>query len=509
MANQSSPSLANVLIDGEWRPVTPAGSFTAVNPVTREALPEAYPVSAWSYIDRALDASARAFAELNGMPRTRIADFLNTYAALLDARADDITNAAHRETGLPVEPRLRGVELPRTIGQLRQAARACIDDAWRLPVVDADTNLRSVLEPLGPVLVIGPNNFPFAFNGVAGGDFAAAVAAGCPVIAKAHPSHPTTSRLLAEAAHEAAAALPPGTVQMLFAMNEADGLRMAADHRLRAVAFTGSRQAGLKFKQAADEVGKPVFVELSSVNPVVLLPGALAERMETIVNETVTSGLMGGGQFCTNPGLIVTLGSESTEQFIESLTKHYAQQEPAPLLGTQVLESLERSVQTLRNAGAELLVGGAGAESSGCAFQNTLLRSDAATFLAAPEILQTEAFGNCTYIVVCQAMDEAEQVLGSLEGNLTGCIYSATDGSEDDAYNRLAATLTPRVGRLLNDKMPTGVAVSPAMNHGGPFPSTGHPHFTAVGLPAACRRFTRLMCYDNVRLHRLPEILRG
>ena len=174
---------------------------------------------------------------------------------------------------MPAEPRLRNVELPRTTNQLRKAAEACVATEWRMPTIDTEANLRSVLEPLGPVLVMGPNNFPLAFNGISGGDFAAAIAAGCPVIAKAHHLHPTTSRLLAEAAHEAASELPAGSIQMLYSVDTEDGLRMAADARLGAVAFTGSRAAGLKLKQAADRVGKPVFVELSSINPVVILPG--------------------------------------------------------------------------------------------------------------------------------------------------------------------------------------------------------------------------------------------
>ena len=495
-----------VLIDGQWRQATGGTTFQAPNPQTRETLEDSYPVSDWSDMDQALESASRAFRELSNTPREAIADFLRKYAALIEERAEDISAVANLETALPVEPRLKNVELPRTAGQLRQAANACLDNSWRLPVADKEANLHSALEPLGPVMVFGPNNFPFAFNGIAGGDFAAAIAAGCPVIAKAHSSHPTTSRLLAEAAHEAAADLPTGTVQMVYKLASADGLRAVADPRLGAAAFTGSRPAGLALKHAADQVGTPFYAELSSVNPVVVLPGAISERFDDLVAETVTSGLMGTGQFCTNPGLLIVLAGEKTEEFIKAVADRYADAPAGTLLGENVLAGLTAGIKTLSSSGAELLVGGNPTEATAYSCQNTVLRTSGAAFLENPEALQTEAFGNSMLFTVCEDLAEANQVIQTLEGSLTGCIYSATDGSEDSAYDQLAPELVLRVGRLLNDKMPTGVAVSPAMNHGGPFPATGHPHFTAVGLPAACRRFTRLTCYDNVRPHRLPKV---
>ena len=495
-----------VLINGEWRAATEQGTFQATNPQTRETLEDGYPFSSWSEIDQALDATVTAFRELQGMPRQAIADFLRQYADKIEERADDIVAAANLETALPVEPRLKNVELPRTCGQLRQAADACVDDSWRLPVVDENANIRSVLQPLGPVLVFGPNNFPLAFNGISGGDFAAAIAAGCPVIAKAHGLHPSTSRLLAEAAHEAAAGLPKGTVQMLYGISNEDGFRAVADPRLGAVAFTGSRPAGLALKSAADQVGTPFFAELSSINPVVLLPGALQERLDAIVDETVMSGLMGTGQFCTKPGLVIAIANDTTEQFVASVAERYQEATPGTLFSERGLECLSESVGKLCDAGAQVVAGGQPANATPFAHQNTLLRTSGSAFLSNPEVLQSEAFGNSLLVTVCDDISQVCELLRLLEGSLTGCIYSATDGSEDDAYDQVAFELSLRVGRLLNDKMPTGVAVSPAMNHGGPYPSAGHPHFTAVGLPAACRRFTRLVCYDNVRPHRLPPV---
>ena len=182
---------------------------------------------------------------------------------------------------------------------------------------------------------------------------------------------------------------------------------------------------------------------------------------------------------------------------------------PTPLLSASVQRSLDESVKTLRAAGAELVCGGSPLPAPGYRFANTLLRVSGEKFLAAPEKLQTEAFGNASLLVVVRDTAQAAEVLNHLEGNLTGCIYSDTRGSDDTLYDQLAPQLRVRVGRLLNDKMPTGVAVSPAMNHGGPFPATGHPGFTAVGIPASLRRFAALHCYDNVRPHRLPAALRN
>jgi NADP-dependent aldehyde dehydrogenase len=394
--------------------------------------------------------------------------------------------------------------------QLRQSADASVDPSWRLPVVDASCNICSVLEPIGPVLVFGPNNFPLAYNGISGGDFATAIAAGNPVIAKAHPLHPQTTRLLAELAAEAIGPdLPPAIVQMVYGMSNDDGLRAVADPRLGAVGFTGSRHAGTALKQSADTVGKPIFLEMSSINPVVLLPGALAERFDDVLNDATTSGLMASGQFCTNPGLMLMLAGEDTERFIAGLVDRYRAAPCATLLGEGVMQGLTRSVAVFAEAGVELLAGGAPVDRPGFAFENTILRATGDAFLSDPLTLQTEAFGNCTLLVVANDVEQICQIIATLEGNLTGSIYSATDGSEDAMYDRMAPLLRERVGRLLNDKMPTGVAVSPAMNHGGPFPATGHPHFTAVGIPAALRRFTRLACYDNVRKHRLPPLLQS
>jgi alpha-ketoglutaric semialdehyde dehydrogenase len=501
---------AQVWIDGRWQASTGSETFTAIEPATGQATGDRFPVSDRAECERVLAAADAAFARLAAVPRDDIGGFLDAYAAAIDGAADELVALAARETGLPVSPRLKDVELPRTSGQLRQAAAACREGSWALPTIDTKAGIRSVHAALGAVLVIGPNNFPFAFNGVAGGDFAAAIAAGNPVIAKGHPSHPATTRRLAELAAGAleSCRLPAGTVQMIYRMSGADGLAMMRDPRLAAVGFTGSKAAGLRIKEACDAVGTPAYLEMSSINPVLLLPGAIRERAADLAQEFSTSCLMGAGQFCTNPGLVILLADAATEPFIADVVARFAAAPAGTLLSPQVRASALEGIATVTAAGARVLTGGRAVTDGGrVAIENTLLRVSGAEFLTEPGRLQTEMFGPVSLLVVAADVAEAAAILAHVEGNLTGTIYSSRTGDDDAAYRRLEPLLRRKVGRLLNDKMPTGVAVSPAMNHGGPFPATGHPGFTAVGIPATLRRFSALACYDNVRPARLPAVL--
>lgn len=499
-----------VLIAGQWRQSDHASTFQATDPNKNQKLPDEFPVSDWTDVDAALNAAADAARQLRKLPAAKIADFLDDFAGRIDQRKDELVAVAFAETGLAQSPRLADVELPRTSNQLRAAAKACRSGNWALPTIDTTAGIRSCYESIGPVCVFGPNNFPFAFGSVSGGDFAAAIAAGNPVIGKSNSSHPATTGLLAQIAHEAvqSTGLPPATVQLIYRTSHEDGGRLVSDPRIGATGYTGSRSAGLKLKTAADRAGKPIYLELSSVNPVVITPGALAQRAEQITDQFVTSALMGTGQFCTNPGLVIVAKGATSDAFIDAVQAKFASTTPGTLLSPAVSASLTKSIQKLQEFGAERLTGGGPPESGRCAQPNTLLLAGAAAFLDNPEGFQTEAFGNASLIVVADDLRQICAVIQSLEGNLTGCIYSATDGSEEDAYNQIAFELVPKVGRILNDKMPTGVAVSPAMNHGGPYPATGHPGFTAVGIPASMLRFAKLTSYDNVRADRLPSLLR-
>ena len=500
---------AQVLIAGTWRQSDSTGTFQATNPNTGEKLAAEFPVSSWSDCEAALQAAEQAAREMRSLPAAKIAEFLECYADKIDAAKDALSEAAFLETGLAKSPRLADVELPRTSNQLRLAAASCRSNDWAQATIDTSTGIRSCYGPLGPVCVFGPNNFPFAFGSVSGGDFAAAIAAGNPVIGKANSSHPETTRLFAELALQAAQEtdVPNSIVQLIYRTSHSDGERLVADPRVGATGYTGSRSAGLKLKSAADAAGKPIYLELSSVNPVVLLPGALQSRADEIVDEFMTSVLMGTGQFCTNPGLVLAIANDSTNAFVETVKQRFAETPSGTLLSPAVASSLSESVSKLADFGAELLVGGGSPESGRCAMANTLLCANGKQFLANPDGFQTEAFGNASLIVVADDLDQLCAIIASLEGNLTGCVYSDPDGQDDEAYRRVEFELIPKVGRVLNDKMPTGVAVSPAMNHGGPFPATGHPGFTAVGIPAALLRFAKLTSFDNVRPTRLPALL--
>jgi NADP-dependent aldehyde dehydrogenase len=296
-------------------------------------------------------------------------------------------------------------------------------------------------------------------------------------------------------------------VQLLYKTARADGERLVSDPGLGAVAFTGSRPGGLALKAAADAVGKPIYLEMSSVNPVFFLPGAIAERRGDLVNELAGSVLLGSGQFCTCPNLFVVFAGDGADAFLAELSTQFNSRPVGTLLSDHVSQTLSAAVASLREAGAELVTGGQPVKQSGFAFQNTWLCVSGGQFLKAAERLQTEAFGNATLGVVVDGLEQAKAVAARMEGSLTASLYTARDGRDDSLYESLAAILRRRAGRLLNDKMPTGVAVSPAMNHGGPYPATGHPGFTAVGIPASLRRFAMLECYDNVRPSRLPPWL--
>lgn len=501
-------SLQPVLIAGEWRQsVEPVGSFTAVNPATQAPLPEQYPVSGPQDTQQALQAAQQAVAELHAFGPEAIARFLEQFADNIEARAEVLVEIANLETALPVEPRLRSGELPRTTNQLRQAATAARERSWCQATIDTNSNIRTRFGPLGgPIVVFGPNNFPFAFNSIAGGDFAAAIAAGNPVIAKANPGHPGTTKVLAEAAFDAVqqSGLPPGMVQLLYHMPPEVGLTLVSDNRIGATAFTGSRNAGLKLKAAADNAGKPIYLEMSSVNPIFILPGAIDERSTEIADDLYNSCALGAGQFCTNPGLVIVQQSDQSDRFVERVKSLFAQNSPGTLLSPAGPSGIAQAVATLQTHGAEILTGGQEIEGGGFVFANTLLQVSGDRFLQNSDALQTEAFGTVSLIVTVKDTSQMVAVAAELEGNLTGCIYSHSQAADDTIYDQVEPVLRQKVGRLLNDKMPTGVAVVPSMNHGGPYPSTGHPGFTAVGIPAAMMRFAALHCYDNVRQHRLP-----
>ncbi|MDL1868265.1 aldehyde dehydrogenase family protein [Gammaproteobacteria bacterium PRO6] len=512
MSASAHPALQPILCAGQWRASADASaSFRASDPASGAAIGPSFPRSGEVDVEQMLAAASAAAPQLAHCPTTRIADFLEAYAAAIEAEREALVASAHAETALPITPRLAEVELPRTSGQLRQAARAVRECSWTQPVIDTQAGLRAHFAPLGkPVLVFGPNNFPFAFNAVAGSDFASAIAARNPVIACAHPAHPATTQRLAELAHRAVldCGLPDATLQLFHALDPALGLRLAADRRLGAIGFTGSRRAGLALKAAADGAGVPIHAEMSSVNPVFLLRGAVRERAATLAQELFASCTLGSGQFCTNPGLVMVPGDAAGDALVGALAQRFDAAPSMVLFGAGVQHQLVAAVAALRQAGARLVGGRAQAEGPGWRYAPGLLEVDADQFLAQPLALQQEAFGPVTLLVRYHDTAQAVAIAEACEGNLTGSLHGASDHSDDADHARIARALRPRVGRLIEDRWPTGVAVSAAMQHGGPYPSTSNASFSAVGMPGAIRRFAQWQCYDHVRDERLPDELR-
>ncbi len=502
-------SVNKILINGEWREASQHDRFSPYSPTTGEKIAQDYPISNWSDCDDALNAARNAYQALQSISRESIANFLNLYAEKINNHCEQLVQLAHTETGLAKSPRLADVEIPRTVSQLNLAAQAAREASWTMPTIDSENNIRSMLQSIGPVVVFGPNNFPFAFGSISGSDFASAIAAGNPVIAKAHPSHPGTTKLFAELAQQAVieSGLPKSTVQLIYAISNESGLKLVSDPRVAATGFTGSRSAGLALKAAAEKAGKLIYLELSSINPVFVLQGALKQRHQEIAEEFAGSCTMAAGQLCTKPGLLIVPDCKEADDFISLASEKFNSGVIGCLLSENAAKQIQQTADKIVSAGGKLLAGNKALDETRFCYSNTLLTIDGETFINDSETFQSEMFGNASLIIRSSSTAQSEKIIDCLEGNLTGCFYTDTQGSDEQEYAILEPLLRQKVGRIINDKMPTGVAVSAAMNHGGPFPASGHPGFTAVGMPASIKRFAALKCYDGVRANRLPELL--
>jgi 2,5-dioxopentanoate dehydrogenase len=498
-----------VLVAGRWRPARAESSFSAFDPATATAREAVWPVSTWADCDEALDAAVAAAAELARLPADQSAAFLERFAARLEARGAELVAAAQAETGLAVKPRLTDVELPRTLDQLRQAAASAREQTWRMAMLDTEKNIRAACFGIGPVVVFPPANFPLAYGCVTGGDMAAAIAAGNPVIAKAHPGHPTVSKLAAEEALQAAreTGLPAATVQLLHGLENADGEKLVADPRVGATGFTGSEVAGKKLFAAASAAGKVIWVEMGSINPVVLLPGALAERGGEIAAELTLSVTGSAGQFCTKPGLVFFVADAAGAEFAAAVAEKFAAHGPQVLLSEPGCRRLCGGIEGLVQAGAKLLAGQAAAAGP-ASHVPTLLEVAGRELVARPDSFVVEAFGNATLLVRCGSLAELVQAVRCAHGSLGASLYAARDGRDDAAFAEIVPLLVARAGRVIENRMPTGLAVTPPMQHGGPWPSAGPPFFSAVGLPWSILRFARRICFDGWTETRLPEIVR-
>ncbi|WP_437569721.1 aldehyde dehydrogenase (NADP(+)) [Sorangium sp. So ce542] len=475
--------------------------FFAHNAATGEKL-GAYRDATAAEIDaaaRAAAAAAQAFADLAPELRAR---FLETAADEIMALGEPLIQTAHRETGLPVA-RLEG-ERGRTTGQLRLFAAIVREGSWvdaridpalpdRKPLPRPD--LRRMLRPLGPVAVFGASNFPLAFS-VAGGDTASALAAGNPVVVKAHPAHPGTSDLVAAALRSAVqkAGLPAGVFGMVHGASPEVSLLLVRHEAIQAVGFTGSTRAGRALCDAAAARPRPipVFAEMSSINPLVVLPGALRERRDAIAEGLTSSCTLGVGQFCTKPGLVLGLASPEWDAFARSVADRARAVAPGVMLHAGIQESFDRSVRELK--GVEWLTD-AGAR---------VARVSAADFARQPHLAH-EIFGPYALLVTASSRGELLQLLGALEGQLTATLH----GTAEDlaAAQDLVDVLSRVAGRLVFNGYPTGVEVSHAIHHGGPYPASSDVRFTSVGT-AAIFRFARPVCYQSCPPALLPPALR-
>jgi len=491
-------------------------TFQAINPATSRKLEPGFHNATQAELDQALELADRAFGSRGSVEPAQTAALLERIADEIEALGDELIERCGQETALP-PGRLTG-ERARTTGQLCLFARVVAEGSWvdaridtalpaRKPVPKPD--LRRMLVPIGPVLVFPASNFPLAFS-VAGGDTASAFAAGCPVIVKARPQHAGTSELVGMAIQKAVAAtdMPEGWFSMVHGPGRTTGLDLVRHPVIQAVGFTGSVAGGRALFDAAASRPRPipVYAEMGSINPVFLLPGALAEQAEGIAAGLHQSMTLGVGQFCTQPGLVIALEDEGLDGLLAALGRLVRETAPATMLMGSIAQGYREGTDELEACtGVELLARSSQApDPAKTQAGAALYATDAATFLAS-EALRREVFGPATLVVRCRTQEEVLDVARKLEGQLTATIHAAE--GELDQHGQLVSILQTKAGRLLFGGFPTGVEVCPSMNHGGPYPATSDVHFTSVGT-AAILRFARPVCYQNFPESQLPPELR-
>jgi NADP-dependent aldehyde dehydrogenase len=504
------------LIAGRRSGAGPA-TIAAHDPRTGERLMPAFCEATGREIGEAARAAEAAVPALVAAGRERRARLLECIAAAIESLGDELVQRVMRETGLP-ETRIVG-ERGRTTGQIRMFAELVREGSWvdaridralpdRQPFPKPD--IRRMLAALGPVAVFGASNFPLAFS-VAGGDTASALAAGCPVVCKAHPAHPGTSELVAEAIARAVEeeGFPAGIFSLVHGSDPPVSLALASHPAMKAVAFTGSLRAGraLFDVAAARPDPIPVFAEMGSVNPVFVLPGAARERGESIAAGLVASVTLGSGQFCTNPGLVFGIAGPDLEAFAGHVRDRVASTSPQILLHRGIRDGFEAGIGRWTGTDGVRMLGSAGEPEATAAVtvQPVVFVTDARTFTGHPH-LHEEVFGPVSLLVEARGADELHAAASTLEGNLTATIHGTERDLEE--FAGLVELLSRKVGRLIVDGFPTGVEVCPSMHHGGPWPATTDARSTSVGT-AAIFRFARPICYQNFPESALPPELRN
>jgi alpha-ketoglutaric semialdehyde dehydrogenase len=465
-------------------------------------------------INKAVELAAKAFKSFRHTSGKQKADFLNAIADEILALDDELINVYRSESGLP-EGRAKG-ERGRTVFQLRSFADLVAEGSWVEATIDTaipdrqplpKSDIRKMNIPLGPVVVFGASNFPLAYS-TAGGDTAAAFAAGCPVIVKSHPMHAGTGELVASAIIKAAnkTNMPNGVFSNLNSSGIEVGVQLVKHPEVKAVGFTGSIRGGraLLDLAAQREEPIPVFAEMGSINPVIMLPNALKNRSESLAKTYASSITLGTGQFCTNPGLIIGIKGNDLTNFISTLANEIVKIEPSCMLHPNIYGAYE-SNKAKALAQPELSV---------VANYDTVVKENYArqaittvegrTFLANTTLHQ-EVFGPFSMVVQCENVEQMEAIISNLEGQLTGTLIA--DG-EAEQYSNIISALQNRVGRLIYNGVPTGVEVCPSMVHGGPYPASTDSRFTAVGINSI-KRWVRPFSFQDWPNHLLPDELKN
>jgi NADP-dependent aldehyde dehydrogenase len=497
------------LVAGEWRGA--ATQFAGIAASSGEALEPCFAQGTTADVADACAAAAAAQPVFAALPLSQRAAFLRLMAEKIDALGDTLTQRAMLETGLP-EARLNG-ERGRTVGQLRLFADEVENGGWqglridhaqpqRAPLPKPDLRMRKI--PLGPVAVFGASNFPLAFS-VAGGDTASALAAGCCVVVKGHPAHPGTSELVAGAILAAIneAGLPEGVFSLIGGTEHALGEALVKDPRITAVGFTGSRAGGIALMEhaATRPVPIPVYAEMSSVNPVVLMPHRMDEAAEALAAAYVGSLSLGAGQFCTNPGIVLAVEGDATAHFIATVAEALSGIPAQTMLTPDIQSAYAKGIAAIAAHGATLVgTGPVGASTSG---QAQVFAVSGADFHAKPA-LGHEVFGPSSIIVTCADLDEVAAILAGMEGQLTATLHMAP--ADYPAARDLLPILEGLAGRIIANAWPTGVEVTHAMVHGGPFPATSDGRSTSVGT-LAIDRFLRPVSYQDMPAALLPKAL--
>jgi alpha-ketoglutaric semialdehyde dehydrogenase len=489
-------------------------TFQAINPATGNKIETNFYESTADEVNVAVTKADEAFQVYRNKSGKEKAQFLETIAEEILAMGDDLIRRCMEETGLP-EARLVG-ERGRTVNQLKLLAQLVREGSWvdaRLDSADPERkplpkpDVRSMLRPLGPVGIFGASNFPLAFS-VAGGDTASALAAGCTVVVKGHPAHPGTSELVGLAIQRALKKcnLPAGTFSLVQGRSTAVGLAIVQHPLITAIGFTGSYRGG---KAIFDEANKrpvpiPVYAEMGSTNPVFILPGALKERKEKIATDLAASVTQGTGQFCTNPGLVISQSSEDQKHFFSSLVNSVTNIEAGTMLTPEICNAYTNGVERL-SAHPEITTAAKGkaSDGNGSKGQAYVLQTSVPSFLKHHEF-EEEIFGPSTLAVTASTKEELLQAANNLRGHLTATLHASESDLKE--YSDLISILEQKVGRLILNGYPTGVEVTHAMVHGGPFPSTTDSKTTSVGT-GAITRFVRPVCYQNFPSLLLPAEL--